>query len=77
MPEYSIFKKNFSFCSGIQLTDNVVIVSDEQQRDSAIHIHVSILPQRYNIFKLILTYSVAHKTAINKNCHLSKCLNTS
>ena len=27
-----------------ELINNVVIVSDEQQRDSAIHIHVSILP---------------------------------
>ena len=36
----------FYFESGyIQLTNNVVIVSDEQQRDSVIHICVSILPQ--------------------------------
>ena len=28
-----------------QLTNNVVIVLGEQQRDSAVHIHVSILPQ--------------------------------
>ena len=27
------------------MVKNVVIVSDGQQRDSAIHIHVSILPQ--------------------------------
>ena len=27
------------------MINNVVIVSDGQQRDSAIHIHVSILPQ--------------------------------
>ena len=28
-----------------RLTNNVVIVSGEQQRDSAIHIHVPVLPQ--------------------------------
>ena len=28
-----------------QLTNNVVIISGEQQRDSTIHIHVSILPE--------------------------------
>ena len=34
----------FSFCWGYsQLTDNIMIVSGEQQRDSPIHIHVSIL----------------------------------
>ena len=36
---------NFLFCIGVQLINNAVIVSGEQQRDSAIHIHVSILPQ--------------------------------
>ena len=34
------------FCFGVQaLLYNVVIVSGGQQRDSAIHIHVSVLPQ--------------------------------
>ena len=28
-----------------QLTNNIVIISGEEQRDSAIHIHVSTLPQ--------------------------------
>ena len=36
---------NFLFCTGEWLTNNAVIVSGEQQRDSAIRIHVSILPQ--------------------------------
>ena len=35
----------FLFCIGVQLVDNVVLVSGEQRRDSAIHIHVSNLPQ--------------------------------
>ena len=35
---------NFLFCIGVWPISNVVIVSDELQRDSAIHIHVSILP---------------------------------
>ena len=38
------FLLNFLFCIRIQLTSNVVIVSGEQPRESAIHIHVSILP---------------------------------
>ena len=42
--EYHIFL-NFLFCIEVQLIYNVVIVSDEQQRDSATHIHGSILPQ--------------------------------
>ena len=37
-------KKNL-FCIGILLINNFVIVSCGQQRDSAIHMHVSILPQ--------------------------------
>ena len=32
-------------CSSSQLTNNVAIVSDAQQRNSAIYIHVSILPE--------------------------------
>ena len=35
---------NFLFCVGVWPVNNVVMVSDEPQRDSAIHIHVSILP---------------------------------
>ena len=36
---------NFLFYTGAQPINNFVIVSGEQQRDSAIHIHVSILSQ--------------------------------
>lgn len=32
------------FCIGVQLTNNAVVVSDEYQRDSAVQIHVFILP---------------------------------
>ena len=40
-----IFKKNLYFVLGYsRLTNNIVIVSGEQQRDSAIHIHVFIRP---------------------------------
>ena len=35
----------FFIIIGVETVNNVVIVSDEQQRDSAVHIHVSILPQ--------------------------------
>ena len=36
---------NFLLCIGVQPIPRVVIVSDKQGRDSAVHIHVSILPQ--------------------------------
>ena len=39
------FFKNFLFCVGVQPIYNVVLVSGEQRRDSAVHINVSILPQ--------------------------------
>ena len=35
------FLKSFVFCFGVQLINNVEIVSGGQQRDSAIHVHVS------------------------------------
>ena len=41
-----IFKETFDFVMGYsRLTSNVMIISGEQRRDSAIHIRVSILPQ--------------------------------
>ena len=39
-----LFLFNFLFCTGVQLMDNIGIVSGEQGRDSATHIHVSVLP---------------------------------
>ena len=43
------YTNNFSlkllFCIEVQPINNVVIVSDEQQRDSVMHMHVSTLPQ--------------------------------
>ena len=41
---FFLLKKNFLFCIGVQLINNV-IVSGEQQGDSAKHVLVSILPQ--------------------------------
>ena len=38
------FVSNFLFYTVVQLINYVVIVSDGQQRDSAIHLLVSILP---------------------------------
>ena len=35
----------FKFFAGVQMIDTVVIVSSGQEKDSAIHIHVSIPPQ--------------------------------
>ena len=42
----------FLFCIGVMLINNIVIASSEQQRDSAIYIHVSILPQTLLPFRL-------------------------
>ena len=39
------FFPNFWFCIGVQLINNVVIVSSRKQRDSAMCIHIPILPQ--------------------------------
>ena len=46
LSEIYLFFPNFtlSFCIWVQLINNVVVVSDEQQRDSDIHVPVSILP---------------------------------
>ena len=41
-PSYTYF--SLFICIGVQLINNVVIVSGEQGRDSTIHIHGSILP---------------------------------
>ena len=56
----------FLFCIGVMVINNVVIASGEQRRDSAIHIHVSILPQTllpsrlpHNIKQGSLCYSVS------------------
>ena len=45
---------NFLFCTGEWSVNSVVIVSGEQQRDSAMHIHVSILPQAGRFFTTLL-----------------------
>jgi len=44
---------NFLFYIGVQLVTDVVLVSDEQQSDSVIHIHISILSQIFFSFSLL------------------------
>ena len=51
-PQWLHFFKNILFYIEVQLTNNVVVVSGAQQSDSAIHIHVSILPQTPRPFRL-------------------------
>ena len=52
------FVFNFNFltpktcCTGVWPINKIVIFSSEQQRDSAIHIHVSVLPQTPFISRL-------------------------
>ena len=41
------FLLGFLFCIEVELINNVVMVSGEQERDSAILIHVTILPHTY------------------------------
>ena len=62
---------NFLFNVGEQLVNSVVTVSGGQQKGSAIHIHVSILPQTplpsrlpYNIEKSSLCYTKAPSTRL-------------
>ena len=40
-----VFFFNFLFCIGVYPVNNVVIILGEQRRNSAIHVHASILPQ--------------------------------
>ena len=56
---------NFLFYIRVEMINNVVIVSGTKQRDSAIYIHVSILPQTplpsrlpHNIKQSFLCYTV-------------------
>ena len=56
---------NFLFFIGVELINDVVIIPGGQQRDSAIHIHVFILPQTpipssllHNIEQSSLCYTV-------------------
>ena len=48
-----------------QLTNNVVTVSGEQQRDSAIHIHISILPQTPLPFRM--PHNLEHSSMCYRN----------
>ena len=50
------FFKSFVFCIGVQLINNVVIVSGGQQRDSAIHIYM---------------YSFSPKLSSHPGCHIT------
>ena len=43
--DFFLIIKNFLFYVEIQPINSVVIVSGKQQRDSAIHLHICILPQ--------------------------------
>ena len=59
----NFFFNNFLFCIGVLLINNVMIVSGEQQRDSAIHIHVSIL------FQTPLLSRLPHNTEQSSLCY--------
>ena len=54
---------NLLFYTGVLLIDSVVIVSGEQQRDSVVRIHVSILPQT------LLSSRLAHHTEQSSLCY--------
>ena len=54
---------NLLFYAGVLLIDSVVIVSGEQQRDSVVRIHVSILPQT------LLSSRLAHNTEQSSLCY--------
>ena len=52
---------NFLLHVGVQLVNNVVFVSDEQQSDSVLHIHISILSQIF-FFSLRLLQKIEHSS---------------
>ena len=54
---------NFLFCIGVQLIDNVVLVSGVQQSDSVIHIHVSIL------FHILFSIRLLQNTEQSSLCY--------
>ena len=67
---------NFLFCIRVYPVNNVVVVSGEQRRDSAIHIHVSIFPQPlflqiFFFFSVPLTFIFSSGTQILKLLVLS------
>ena len=51
-----------TFCIGVQQLTMFMIVSGEQRRDSAIHIHISILPQ------IALPFRLPHHTEQSPLC---------
>ena len=61
---------SFLFCIGILPLNNVVIVSGEQQRDSAVHIHLS----RQSVFRLIfLNHLCLNSFLIRLDLNLLSC----
>ena len=59
----SFFFFNFLFYIGVQLINNVVLVSGVQQSDSVIHIHVSIL------FQILFPFRLLHNTEQSSLCY--------
>ena len=57
------FFLNFLFCIGVEPINNVVVVSGGQQRNSAIHVHVSILHQTPLLSRLL------HNTEQSSLCY--------
>ena len=71
---------NYLFYIGVEPINNVVIVLGGQQRDSAIHIHVSILPKApfpprlpHNIEQSSLCYTVGHCWLSILNTAMNTC----
>ena len=68
---YGRFIFNFFFYVGVEPINNVVIVSGGRQRDSVVHIHVSILLQ------IPLPSSLPHNTEQSfRQVHLLKTVNS-
>ena len=59
----SFFFFNFLFYIGVQLINNVVLVSGVQQSDSVIHIHVSIL------FQILFPFRLLHNIEQSSLCY--------
>ena len=72
-----VFFLNFLFCIGLLPMNNAVIFSDEQRRDSAIHIHVSILPRPFSHLGCHINILIHTWTFIYLNSNVSKELGLS
>ena len=60
-----LFFLNFLFYIGVQLINNVVLVSGVQRSDSVTHVHVSLL------FQILFLFRLLHNTEQSSLCYIA------